>query len=164
VFGPGHVQPDETLQLHGGDERRRVDGYGQGPFVVVAEQPDRERHDRDQAQEQQVADQERVVHAGDDPEDAVVGQPELAEDHEAQHIGAQRRQDLVERPGEVGAVQARRHLEVEGEQGDGDGEDGVGEGEHPVGLDRPAPQPAVQLSLSLPLLLAPGPLPLAPPV
>jgi hypothetical protein len=54
-----------------------------------------------------------------------MGQPELAEDHEAQHIGAQRRQDLVDRPGEVGAVQARRHLQVEGEQGDGDGEDRV---------------------------------------
>src|SRR4029453_1985563 len=71
-------------------------------------------------------------------------------------------QDLVERPGELVAMQARPHLEVEGEQGDGDGEDGVGEGEHPVGLDRPAPQPTVQLSLSLPLLLAPSPRPLGP--
>jgi hypothetical protein len=65
--------------------------------------------------------------------------------------------------GEVGAVQARPHLQVEGEQGDGDGGDGVGEGEHPVGLDRSAPQRALLLALSLPQLLAPYLLPLAPP-
>jgi hypothetical protein len=85
-----------------------------GPSGVVTEQPDGKRQDRDQPQEHQVAHQDRVVHASDDPEDAVVGQPQLAEDHKAQHIGAQRRQDLVECSGEVGAVQAWRYLEVEG--------------------------------------------------
>jgi hypothetical protein len=72
VLGPGRVQPDEALQLHGCDEGHRIDGHRQGPSGVVAEQPDRERHDRDQAQEQQVAHQDGLVHPIDDPEDAVM--------------------------------------------------------------------------------------------
>jgi hypothetical protein len=87
----------------------------------------------------------------------VIRKPELAQDHEAQCIGAQRRQQLVECAGEVGPVQARPHLEVEGEQRDRDGEDGVGEGQDAVGLDRPAPQRTLLLPSSLPQLLAPCP-------
>jgi hypothetical protein len=93
----------------------------------------------------------------------VIRKPELAQDHEAQCIGAQRRQQLVECAGEVGPVQARPHLEVEGEQRDRDGEDGVGEGQDAVGLDRPAPQRTLLLASSLPQLLARCPLPVAPP-
>jgi hypothetical protein len=111
-----------------------------GRWAVVAEQSHRERHDRDQADEQQVAPKDPVVDAGDDGEDAVVGQPQLAEDHKAEGPGAERGEQPVQCGGEGGPVQVGRHREVDSEQGDRDGEDGVGEGEDPVGLHRPAPQ------------------------
>jgi hypothetical protein len=81
-LGAGHVQPDDQLEDHGRDEGDRVDGHGQGPVAVVAEQPHRERHERDQSEEEQVAPEDHVVDAGDDAEDAVVGEPQLAEDQE----------------------------------------------------------------------------------
>jgi hypothetical protein len=69
----------------------------------VSDQPARPYGDRG-------ADASLQLHRGpsDDPEAAVVREPELPEDHEAQHIGAERRQDLVECSGEVVAGQAWR--------------------------------------------------------
>jgi hypothetical protein len=92
----------------------------------------------------------------------VVGEPQLAEDQEAEGIRAERGQEPVERGGEGRPVQARRHHQVDGEQGDRDGEDGVGEGQDPAGLDRAAPQQQLALVALSPLLPAPGSPPVTP--
>jgi hypothetical protein len=99
-----------------------------------------------------------MVDPGDDAEDAVMGEPQLAQDQEAEGIRAERWQEPVERGGAGRRVQPRRQHEVDGEQGDRDREDGVGEGQDPAGLHRPAPQQLALVAL-LALLAAPGPPP-----
>ena len=95
---------------------------------------------------------------GDDGEDAVVGEPQPAEDDEAQRVGADRREQVAQLPRQRRPLQVGRHLQPQGQQGDRDREHGVGEGEHPAGVDRAAPQQPLPLAL----LLLPRPPPGAP--
>jgi hypothetical protein len=93
----GRVHPQHPLHRRGRGEGRHVDRDRGRLVVVAAQQPHRERHECDQGQQDQAPDQDGGVHPGDEADDPVVEQPQLADDPEAERVGGDGRELVPQR-------------------------------------------------------------------